>query len=214
MGGTNSGRKDQGGKKTTEDFRFLDVRQFHRDGLLENGKSFGWSWTRNGAKMASIQVQVNDNQVILDYRHQRNGSEWRNQNYSVLLDWTPCNYGGLRPWFRCPASGCCRRVAKLHLGSAGKFACRHCYQLAYASQRESADDRAIRQAGKIRDRLGWEPGILNGHGDKPKGMHWQTYQKLVFGHDNFVNISLVRMQKQIQMMSASLEKTKRHESVS
>lgn len=205
MGGMNSGRRDQGGKKTTEDCRFLDVRKFQRDGLLKNGKSFGWNWTRNGEKMASIQVQVKDNRVILDYRHQWNGSEWKNQNYPVLLEWTPCNYGGLRAWFKCPASGCGRRVAKLHLGSAGIFACRHCDQLAYASQRENADDRATRQAAKIRDRLGWQPGILNGPGDKPKGMHWRTYQRLVYEHDTFVNQSLAWMAKRLSHVQGVLD---------
>ena len=205
MGGMNSGRRDQGGKKTTEDCRSLDVRKFQRDGLLKNGKSFGWNWTRNGEKMASIQVQVKDNRVILDYRHQWNGSEWKNQNYPVLLEWTPCNYGGLRAWFKCPASGCGRRVAKLHLGSAGIFACRHCYQLAYASQRENADDRATRQAAKIRDRLGWQPGILNGPGDKPKGMHWRTYQRLVIEHDTSVNQSLAWMAKRLDHVQGVLD---------
>ena len=206
MGGMNSGRSDQGGKKSTEDCRSLDVLQLQRGGLLKNGNSFTWSWTRHCEKMAAIQVNVSENQLTLDYRHQNNGSEWKSHKYPVLLEWLPCNYGGLRAWFKCPASGCGRRVAKLYIGSAGIFACRHCYQLAYACQRENADDRATRQAGKIRDRLGWEPGILNGHGDKPKGMHWQTYQRLVFEHDASVNISLIWMQKQIQMMSASLEK--------
>lgn len=200
MGGMNSGRRNQGGKRTTEDCRSLDVRQLQRDGLLTNENSFGWSWTRNGEKMASIQVKVKDNRVILDYRHQSNGSEWKNQNYPILLEWTPCNYGGLRAWFKCPASGCGRRVAKLHIGSAGIFACRHCYQLAYACQRENSDDRATRQVEKIRERLGWLPGILNGHGIKPKGMHWQTYHRLVFEHDTFVNVSLAYMQKLIGKM--------------
>ena len=206
MGGMNSGRRDQGGKKITEDCRSLDVSKLQRDGLLNNGKSFDWNWTCNGEKMASIQLKVGENRVTLDYKHQSNGNEWKSQNYPVMLEWTHCNYGGLRAWFKCPANGCGRRVAKLHIGSAGIFACSHCYQLAYACQRENADDRATRQAGKIRDRLGWEPGILNGHGDKPKGMHWQTYQKLVFEHDAFVNISLIRMQRQIQMLGASWEK--------
>ena len=205
MGGINSGRKDQGGKRTTENCRSLDVRQLQRDGLLDNGKSFGWNWNCNGEKIASIQLKVGENRVTLDYRHQSNGSEWKSQNYPVMLEWTPCNYGGLRAWFKCPASGCDRRVAKLHIGSAGIFACRHCYQLAYASQRENADDRATRQVGKIRDRLGWEPGILNGHGIKPKGMHWQTYQRLVFEHDTFVNVSLAGMQKLIKAMRAGWE---------
>ena len=205
MGGINSGRRDQGGKKTTEDFRFLDVRKFHRDGLLEIGKSFGWNWTRNCEKIASIQLKVGENRVTLDYRHQSNGSEWKNHNYPVLLEWTPCNYGGLRAWFKCPASGCDRRVAKLHIGSAGIFACRHCYQLAYTSQRENSDDRSMRQADKIRDRLGWEPGIANGHGVKPKGTHWKTYYRLVCEHDSLVNVSLAGMQRQIEMMRARFD---------
>ena len=66
MGGTNSGRRDQGGKKTTEECWSLDVRQLQRDGLLNNGNSFGWSWTRIGEKIASIQVKVGENRVTLD----------------------------------------------------------------------------------------------------------------------------------------------------
>ena len=203
MGGMNSGRRDQSGKKTTENCRSLDVRQLQRDGLLNNGNSFGWSWTCNGEKIASIQLKVGENRVTLDYRHQKNGSEWENYNYFVMLEWTPCNYGGSRAWFKCPASGCVRRVAKLHIGSAGIFACRHCYELAYASQPENADDRAARHVNKIRDRLGWEAGILNGHGDKPKGMHWHTYYQVVFKHDSLVNVSLAVMQKRLEMMRAS-----------
>lgn len=204
MGGMNSGRKNQGGKRTTEDCRSLDVRQFQRDGLLDNGKSFGWNWTRNGEKMASIQVRIEVDRLILEYRHQHGEAEWKSVNYPVKVVWTPCNYGGLRAWFNCPANGCGRRVAKIFLGSAGIFACRHCYQLAYASQRENADDRAMRKAAKIRDRLGWQPGILNGTGDKPDGMHWKTYLRLVNEHDAFTNISLLGMQRQIQMMGANL----------
>ena len=75
MGGMNSGRRDQGGKKITEDCRSLDVRKLQRDGLLDNGKSFDWNWTCNGEKMASIQLKVGENRVTLDYKHQSNGNE-------------------------------------------------------------------------------------------------------------------------------------------
>ena len=62
------------------------------------------------------------------------------------------------------------------LYGGGIFACRHCYRLAYPSQRANWDDRAARRADRIRDKPGWEPGILNGNGWKPKGMHWNTFE--------------------------------------
>jgi hypothetical protein len=202
MGGMNSGRRDQSGKSTTSDYRALDVRRLQRDGLLTAGKSFGWSWTRNGEKVASINVRTETDRVILDYKHRSGGGEWKSENYPVRVEWTPCNYGGSRAWFRCPAVGCGRRVAILYGGTI--FACRHCYRLAYSSQRENLDDRATRRADKIRDRLKWEPGILNGHGIKPKGMHSRTYQRLTIQHDAHVGISLNIMQQRLRMIGARL----------
>jgi hypothetical protein len=38
--------------------------------------------------------------------------------------------------------------------------------------------------------MGWEPGILNGEGLKPKGMHWKTFRRLCFIHNESVNTSL------------------------
>ncbi len=203
MGGMGSGRRDQGGKDTTDDCRALDVRLFQRDGVLVAGHSFTTSWMRNGKAIASIQVRTEADRVILDYRHQRGGGEWKSQNYPVRIEWTPCNYGGTRAWFRCPAQGCGRRVAKLYLGGT-IFACRHCYRLAYASQRENHDDRATRRADTLRERLGWEPGILNGEGGKPKGMHWRTFERLKAEHDAFVRVLLAGMAERFGLVSRRL----------
>jgi len=205
MGGMGSGRRSQGGKNTTSDYRALDVRRMQRDGLLAAGKSFGWSWTRNGEKVASINVRTEADRVILDYRHQSGGGgEWKSENYPVRIEWTPCNYGGARAWFLCPAQGCGRRVAKLFLGSA-IFACRHCYRLVYACQRETREDRAARRADRIRDRLGWEVGILNGEGGKPKGMHWGTFERLHAEHNDFVNASLSGMMRRFKTKFPGLD---------
>jgi hypothetical protein len=77
-------------------------------------------------------------------------------------------------------------VAVLYQG--GKyFACRNCYRLAYRSQRDTQSDRLIHKADKLRDRLGWEPGILSGNGDKPKGMHWKTFRQLQAEHDRLAD---------------------------
>jgi hypothetical protein len=45
-------------------------------------------------------------------------------------------------------------------------------------------------ADRIRKRLGWESGILNGDGGKPKGMHWSTFNRLQAQHETNVNQSL------------------------
>lgn len=182
MGGMGSGRYIQGGKNTTCNHWALDVRQLQRDKLLISDKSFMVSWKRDGQVLASINVRTNSNSVMLNYRHQRFG-DWENKEYPVRLDWTNCAFGGRRAWFLCPAQGCRRRVAILYSGSI--FACRHCYKLAYACQRENSGDRAIRRADNIRKQLGWSAGIANPNGDKPKGMHWVTFERLTAKHDSF-----------------------------
>ena len=85
------------------------------------------------------------------------------------------------------------------------FACRQCQRLAYASQREAPDDRACRRADKLRDRLGWEAGILNGEGNKPKGMHWLTYERLKARHNEHVNQSLAGMAAKLGLVMGRLD---------
>lgn len=204
MGGIGSGRRDQSGKDTTSDYRSIDVRRLQRDGLLAPGLFFDMNWTRNGENEASISVRTESDKLTLVYRHQRGGDDWQDKKYPVRLDWTPCNYGGQRAWFICPATGCDRRVAKLYLGSAGIFACRYCNRLVYFCQRETADDRAAHRAEKIRARLGWDAGILNDAGGKPKGMRWRTFARLTCQHDAFVNVSLAGMKKRFELVDRQL----------
>jgi hypothetical protein len=45
----------------------------------------------------------------------------------------------------------------------------------------------------LRAQLGWEPGILNGEGGKPKWMRWRTFERLAAEHDAFVGASLAAM---------------------
>jgi hypothetical protein len=204
MGGIGSGRRwYPGAKDTIDDYRSIDVRRWKRDGLLIPGRAFGWQWSRDSEVVASIRVRTEHNRVILNYRHRSGDEDWKDESYPVYLDWTACHLGGERPWFRCPARGCGRRVAILYGG--GIFACRHCYQLAYPSQRETLDDRGARKANRIRDKLGWEPGILNGNGRKPKRMHWNTFDRLTAQHDAYVRTSLAVMAARLDLFSESLE---------
>lgn len=201
MGGCGSGRW-QCGKNTTDDYRFLDVRRLQREGMLKPGQAYTWSWIRGGETVAAIQIRTEKDRLILDYRHRSGGGDWQPIEYSVWLNWTDCTFGGQRAWFICPARGCGRRVAVLYGGTI--FACRHCHQLAYACQRERGYDRAARRADTIRKRLGWEPGIFNGPGWKPKGMHWRTFKRLKAEHDAFVGISLAGMGEWLGLMERQL----------
>ena len=80
---------------------------------------------------------------------------------------------------------------------------------AYRSERETLDDRATRQSDKLRDRLGWIPGILHGNGPKPKGMHWRTFERLQARHDAYVAVSLAEMGRMLGIMESRLDKIRR-----
>ena len=67
--------------------------------------------------------------------------------------------------------------------AADLFACRRCYGLAYASQRQALYFRDIEKAQKIRMRLGGSTIMSERFPDKPKGMHWRTYHRLRHRHD-------------------------------
>jgi hypothetical protein len=146
-------------------------------------------------------VRAEADRVILNYRS--HGDDWQLMGYPVYLEWTGCHLGGRRVWFRCPAKGCGRRVAILYGGAI--FACRHCHRLAYESQREAGYDRMARRADKLRDKLGWEPGILNGDGIKPKGMHWRTFERLKVEHEALVGASLAGMAQRFGLLGRFME---------
>ena len=205
MGGMGSGRYWYwDAKDSTGDYRAIDVRRWQRDGLLAPHQEFGWQWSRNSEVVASIRVCPKSNRVILTYRHRGSGKDWKDESYPVYLNWTTCNFGGKRPWFLSPVMGCGRRVAILYGG--GIFACHHCHQLAYPSQRETYIDRAARRANRIRECLGWEQGIMNPKGwQKPKGMHWSTFERLNKEHDAFVDMSLVGMAVRFNLLGESLD---------
>ena|SRR5271165_4980797 len=168
MGGSNSGRR-WNSKATTSDYRQLDIRRWQRGGLLVSGRSFvcqAWD-----VEVVATMKRDEPNLVRL-YRY---GQGRRSEPYRVCIEWTPCNYGGLRAWFLCPRR-CGRRVAILY--GDGSLACRHCYQLGYQSQHESPRYRALHRARAIRRKLGGSISLAEPFPPKPKGMHWLTYARL------------------------------------
>lgn len=178
MGGVGSGRHYWwSSKSTTGSMLQLDVRRLQRDGLLWPGNRFEWHWTRDGEPAGNIQIAVSDYHLRLIYRSRSCGSDWEDMDYNVNLLSQPCHFGGERKWFACPARGCGRRVAILYGGRV--YACRSCYQLAYPSTREQTFQRHQRRASKIRTRLGWGTAPCDPWGERPKGMHAKTFERLV-----------------------------------
>ena len=188
MGGSGSGRRwHYSAKDAVEGYRSIDVRWLKREGMLSPGANRRITWSRQGEVVASVNIGAEPGHVFLTYRHRSGGGDWKDESYPIQLVTTPCHMGGERPWFLCPARGCGKRVAVLYSGAI--FACRHCHQLAYPSQREGGMYRSVRRVDRIRDRLGWPGGALKGSGwGKPKGMHWCTYERLSDEHDTFADV--------------------------
>ena len=186
MGGRGSGRRSTySGKPETNESMPLDIRKLARSGVLSPGTSVSWQWMVNNRQVAgiSIRMDLHDRSMVLTYRMRTTGELVEQR---VHTQTSACHLGGERRWFSCPQ--CTKRVAVLY--ARGKyFACRNCYGLAYATQKEGAGDRAASRAEKLRKRLGWEAGILNGNGGRPKGMHWATYERLTNDHDALVQVS-------------------------
>jgi hypothetical protein len=202
MGGFGSGKHWYYTAKTTvNNHHAIDIREWRREGLLTPGTVFSTKWQRNGETSGAIEILSAEKCVILSYRYRQYG-EWKDINYSIPLDWTHCNFGNKRAWFRCPSGNCGRRVAILYGGAL--FACRHCHELAYPSQRENIGHRSIRKADKIRERLGWVPGIVNHDGLKPKGMHWRTFNQFCLMHNELVNLSLKELKEIINSLRSAI----------
>lgn len=166
-----------GGKDTTDGQHSLDVNWLNRHGYLTSGRRSSVRWTRRGEETGNIGLRAESGQLVLVYRSRSHGGEWEDVEEPIRLTWMDCNYGGQRPWFICPGAHCGRRVGKLY-GAGKYFLCRHCYNLAYESQREQPRDRLLRKVQGIRSRLGGSMSTIDPFPRKPKGMHWKTYMRI------------------------------------
>lgn len=165
-GGSRSGAGRPAMHVKSEHCRRIDVRRWHREGALQAGVSGAWQWTdsETGEQRAAIGYRSDGGSVTLSY-----SIDGRHLAQTLRLSHSACNFGGSRPWFICPIRG--ERVAVLFL-RAGRFACRHCQRIAYASQSDDACARTWRKQAKAEAKLGanWE---------RPKGMHEATRERLL-----------------------------------
>lgn len=184
MGGYGSGSYMRFGSKSTCEAQYrIDIRCLKKIGVLSNSWGSGiLVWKSRGKRSGSIRYRREDSRLMLMYRTQRRGSDWRDITQQIWLDQTPCNYGGHRYWFLCPDCG--KRVGVLY-GAGIRFLCRHCHSLAYASQNETASDRLLRKTRKLRKRLGVSANMTESVLFKPKGMHQKTFDELLRQHRQF-----------------------------
>jgi len=194
MGGFGSGWH-RGGRREVEDVRSVDVRRWHRDGLLEGRDDAGavtrhrWRWTdAAGRPTASITFDTRPDDVTLLYR-QTSRERATDIRQRVALAWMPLHFGGARPWFVCPL--CRRRVALLYL--LNPPACRHCHRLSYRSRNQTDTDRGIDQCHKLQERHGGQHGALGELGPRPKGMHRTTWARIEARHERSRRRALATM---------------------
>jgi hypothetical protein len=178
MGGCGSGRRGSfSTKPTCEGMLAIDLAYLRRHDLLRPEKVSTLSWSQRGHPSGSIRIIAQAEGLGLSYRTTGQDGAPRDVLELVPFLYTATKFGGRRVWFQCLA---CRRRCRVPYGGA-RFRCRQCYGLAYASQRESAFQRALDQADKIAKRLGSPFGCaFDGSGlpPKPKRMRWRTYQRL------------------------------------
>lgn len=165
MDGMGSGGR-QHGKCLTTAYKRLDARE-----VLPHAKREGvafWQW-RDGScarvttshLCAAIETRTPGRHPVL---------------HNVVLEATRQHFGGVRSWWRCP---CCHSRVGLLYWEGWQWKCRQCAQLTYPSTRQSSDARAYAKVNKLREALGWGGGLLSPMGGRPKGMHLETYTRLL-----------------------------------
>jgi hypothetical protein len=198
MGGPGSGRWKDRARKTLESCLILDINRVSEKGWLRSGCTSTCQWI-NCNDVASINLRAESERVHLRYKVQVRDGKWEEVAETIRIIYLRCRFGGRRPFFICPGpgegTGCGRRVIKLYL-SRRYYLCRHCNQLAYASQYEQQWQRALRKSNKLKHRLGIdvdaEPLL-----DKPKGMWVRTYNCLL---DEIIQAEMLAYQGQADML--------------
>lgn len=136
-------------------YRSVDIRRFHREGMLARPGRWGWQWTRDGDQVASISLVISTDTILFDYRQRDSGNDWRDIKVTARLERTPCHFGGERVWFACPR--CWRRCTRLFMVTGG-MGCRKCFRMVYQSQREDGIGRSWRRTAKLEKALGIDGG--------------------------------------------------------
>ncbi len=198
MGGFGSGRYAASSRDTIEDLPFFGIKDWVAKGLIRPGNAFDLIWAdEDGHPEASIDIRIekvssvhpalvgllpagssvpDHLQAVLEYSAGRAPDDVRPITDAIALAQSPRGFAGQSWRFCCP--GCARRVADLYPGG-DFFRCRKCCGLLYRSQRETRQARGLKKSVRIRQQLGGTGEYGEPVPERPKGMHWRTYQRLL-----------------------------------
>jgi hypothetical protein len=141
-----------------------------------------WQWSHEGEPWAVVEFRLelrdSSGTAWLRYDIDHDSRSTGPQEYAVSLVTTPCRFGGVRWWWLCPKTG--HRVGKLYLpNGATRFLSRGAHRLAYASQHQSPVERMHARSQRLYRRLEADyDDAMDNWPQKPKGMHWRTYNAL------------------------------------
>ena len=112
----------------------LDVRVLNRVGALNPSATSTVTWGNKASITLSVPAK-HASGVRLDCVVQSHCDAVRSVRERIRLTRTTCTFGGTRVWFGCP--GCGTRCAVLR-ALGGRFRCRACHRLAYASTHQGS----------------------------------------------------------------------------
>lgn len=199
MGGFGSGRRAWSSRDTIEDFCCVGIKGWAERELIRPGHSFMHVWLvgEDGRPEAWIDVRIeravsvhpalvgllpagssvpDHLRAVLAYSVKRGLDDKRPITDIIALAQNPHGFAGQRWLFCCP--GCSRRVADLY-PYGDYFRCRKCCGIGYQSQRETRRARGLKKAARIRRQLGGTGEYGEPVPDRPKGMQWRTYLRLL-----------------------------------
>ncbi|ACT58324.1 hypothetical protein [Hirschia baltica] len=192
MGGLGSGNNNRWANKTDE-LHKLDLATFKK-GWFARYRSGAVTWTRGDQKTGSINYHLSPSSMRLSYAY-GSGDNKQTIDERFELAFTPQHFGNERMWIVCKS---CQRRCRVLYG-AKLFRCRKCYELTYPSQYEFIRIPNLSTAETLKDKLGGEAGFVYPFPNKPKGMHWKTYQRyerVYYEAEKRMNLALMsRMHK-------------------
>jgi hypothetical protein len=137
------GRYSYSSKDEADDLKKISTSFLKKHDYFCGMRSGTMTWThgRSGDK-SSVGIEVRtisgDQYLRIHYTQTEQSGEKKDFDYKIPLTSTACNYGGMRWWFICPMNRdgkyCGRRVGTIYK-NGDLFACRHCYDLTYASKK-------------------------------------------------------------------------------